>query len=128
MTAQLVRRCVAGAARTVLPAVDHRDFEEVAVSETIVDAHHRPIGPRHDRPHRHMLVEGLIGGGAAAQEQFRIVVELGPLAGIVVRDFMVVPGDERRRLGVQAPQIGVEPVLRIAVAIGRQRQMCIRDR
>ena len=34
---------------------------------------------------------------------------------------MIVPGDKRRRRGVNALQIGIEPVLGVAVAVGRQR-------
>ena len=40
---QLVRRRIAGFARPVLAAVDHRDFQEVAEGEAVVDAHHRPV-------------------------------------------------------------------------------------
>ncbi len=67
-----------------------------------------------------MLVESLIGGRAPAKEQIRIIVELRPSVRIVVGDLVIVPGDESGCLRVQALEVGIQPILGIAVAVGRQ--------
>lgn len=105
-----------------MPAVDQRNFHQVAEGETVIDPHQRPIRARHDRAHRHVLVKGLVRGGAADQELRRIVEILRPLVGIVVLHFVIVPGHERGCLRMQALQVGIEPVLRVAIAVGRQRR------
>ena len=122
MAAALVRRPVTGLARAVLPAVDDRDFDEIAEREAIVDPHQRAVRTRQDRPHRHMLVERLIGRRAPDQELRRIVEIFRVFVGVIVLHFVIVPGDKRRHLRVQALQVLVQSVLRIAVAIGRQRR------
>ena len=122
MAAALVRRAVAGFARAILPAVDHGNLDQVAEGEAVVDPHHRALRMRQDRPHRHVLVERLVGGGALQQKARRLDEPLRPLVGVIVLDFVVVPGDQRRRSRVQVLQVGIEPVLRIAVAIERQRR------
>ena len=45
-----------------------------------------------------------------------------PAVGVVVLDLVVVPSDERRDLRVEPLKVGIEPVLRIAVAVGGQRR------
>ena len=52
----------------------------------------------------------------------RVIERLRPFVGVIVLHFVIVPGDERRHLRMQILKIGVEPVLRIAIAVGRQRR------
>jgi hypothetical protein len=68
-----------------------------------------------------VLVEGLVGGGAPLEEDVGIVERLRPPVGVVVLDLVVVPGDQRGRLGVEPLEIGIELVLSVPVAIGGQR-------
>ena len=57
----------------------------------------------------------------AAPHQRRIVILLRHLAGIVVVDFVIVPGKEPRTGGVRCLQVGVAVVLGIARAIVAER-------
>ena len=120
MSATLVGRRITGLARAVLPAVDDGYFDETAQGETVIDPHQRNVWSREDRPHRHMFVKSLIGRGAPEQELRRIVERLRPFIGIIVLHFVIVPGDDGRHLRVQLLQVGIEPVLGIAIAISRQ--------
>jgi len=114
MAAALVRRSVTGLAGAVLPAVDHRNLDQITEGKTIVDPHHRALGMRQDRPHRHVFVECLIGRRALLQETRRLNEPLRPLIGVVVLHLVIVPGDERRHLRMQALQIRVEAILGVA--------------
>ena len=118
--AAALARAVAGAARAVLPAVEQMDAQQVAPIERGVDAHAIAGRPR-PRRQRHVLVERLIGGGAALQERGGRDQIFRPGAGIVVLHLVVVPGDQATGGGVQALQIRIAAVLRIAVAIERER-------
>ena len=74
------------------------------------------------RAHRHVFVEGLIGGGAPDQELLGVVGSFRPFIRVIVLHFVIVPGDDRRNPCVQILQIRIEPILRIAIAVGRQRR------
>ncbi len=94
MTAALARRTVAGLAGAILPAVDHRDVDQIAEGEAVIDPHDRAFRMRQDRTHRHVLIERLIRRRALQQKARRFDEPLRPLIGIVVLDFMVVPRDQ----------------------------------
>src|SRR6516164_7927266 len=70
---------------------------------------------------RHVLIKGLVGCGAPEKELRRIVKGLRPLAGVVVLDLVIIPGDQRRHLGVKALQILIAAILGVAIAIGGER-------
>src|SRR5580692_8436463 len=86
--AALVRRRVTGLAGAILPPIDHRDLDEIAETEAIINPHDRSFGPRQDRPHRHVLVKRPIGRRAANEELPWIVEKFSPLVGIVVLHLM----------------------------------------
>ena len=83
-----------------------------------MDAHRAAL---RRNPQRHVLEVGLVGRGAAAQEALGIVAGRFAVAGIVVDDLVVVPGQDPRMRGVGGLQIGVALVQRVAVAVGVQR-------
>jgi hypothetical protein len=69
-----------------------------------------------------LLVERPVACGAAKQEPFRVVESFRPFVGVVVLHLMIVPGNQRRHLGMQTLQIWIEPIPCIAIAVGRQRR------
>ncbi len=105
-----------------MTSIDDGNFDEIAEGEAIVDSHQRTVGPRHDRAHRHVFAEGLIGGHAPNQKLLWIVESFRPFIGVIILHFVIVPGDDRRNLCMQILQIRIEPILRIAIAVGRQRR------
>ena len=122
MSAAFIGRRITGLTRAVLPAIDNGYFDEIAQGVAVIDPHHRAVWPRDDRAHRHVFVKGLIGRGAPAQKLLWIVERLRPFVGVIILHFVIVPGDDRWNLRMQALQVRVEPVLRIAIAVGRQRR------
>jgi len=69
-----------------------------------------------------VLVVGLEGGGAAAQERVGRLAVLGRLVGPVVVDLVVVPGDDPREARMGGLEVGVGLVLRVAVAVVLERR------
>ena len=69
-----------------------------------------------------VLEEGLVGCGPPRTEALRIGERRRPLRGVIVLDLVVVPRRERRHLGVEPLEIWIHAVLRVPVAIGRQRR------
>ena len=63
-------RARAGLPRAVLAGVEHVEAREPAPVEVGVDAHVAALGA-HARRQRHVLVVGLVGGGAALEERRR---------------------------------------------------------
>ena len=75
----------------------------------------RPVRAEARAAQRHVLVVRLVRGGAA-REEIRIEV-FGPVVGVIVVDFVVVPGHEPRRRSVAALQVGIAFVERVTVAV-----------
>ena len=69
------------------------------------------------RPHRHVLEVGLVGGGAAGQEGGGVGVAAVLVVGVVVFHLVVVPGADPGVGGVAGPQVGIELVQGVALAV-----------
>ena len=109
----------AGPARAILASVQHEELGQIAIADALVNRHLQ-AAIQAGATDRHGLVEGLIAGGAAAQEIVGPAALVGPDAGIVVQHLMIVPDHQTGRRRVQALQVRVGPVQRIAVAIAGQ--------
>ncbi len=107
-----------GCMRAVLAIVEHEEGREVAECIAVVQQRIRTARQR-ARRERHVLVVGLIGGGAA-HEKGRVEV-LPLVVGIVVVDFVIVPRHEPRRRRVHALQVGVLFIQRVAITVLVQR-------
>ncbi len=70
---------------------------------------------------RHVLVVSTVGGGAAREKALARHAVLGLVVGVVVVDFVVVPGHDPRAGAVRGLQIGIGLVQRIARAIVIER-------
>ncbi len=96
------------------------EIDEIAELQPAVDAHVRTGRPgRH--PYRHVLVVGLIRGGAPQQEDRRRRAVLVEVAGVVVLDLVIVPADDERRRAVRGDEVGIRLVEAVAVAVVDQR-------
>ena len=102
----------------VLAVVDQIETGKVAVVEVVVDAHLVRLRTHRQR-HRHVLEEGLVGGGAAQQEGRIEILALRP--GVVVFDLVVVPGEGPGHRCVDVLQVAVGFVLGVTHAIAIQR-------
>ena len=97
------------------------EAQQLAVGQPVVHPH--CIGAAHAGQavhqgrgaQRHVFIEGLVGGGAAQQEVSGVFLAL--VAGVVVFDLMVVPGDDPGAQGVGGLQVGVAAMQGIAVAV-----------
>ena len=110
--------------RAVLTAVEHVKAGQPAPVEPAVQTRMGEVDVR-GGAQRHVLEIGLVSRGPATQE-----VRAEPLrlpAGIVVVDLVVIPRHQPRHRGVQALQVGVGLVLRVPVAVLRQRRHLVPD-
>ena len=103
-----------------MPRVEHVQIDQAAELQPPVEAHVAARGQRAGAQ-RHRFVVRLIGGGAAQHEELRRRVVLVEVAGVVVVDLVIVPGDHPRRRGVRRHQVAVRFVQRVAVAIVDER-------
>lgn len=90
----------------VLAGVEDGDLSEVAEGQAAID---RGLGSDRERfgTEREVLVERLVGGGAAGEEEVDRRVVLGDAGGVVVFDLVVVPGRDPGEGGVGGLEIGI---------------------
>ena len=100
----------------VLAGVEDEERAQRSIGKAAIQSRRRPV--RRGRPaQRHVLVVRLVGGGAAAQELLDRHVPIRKRRGVVVLDFVIVPGDHPRACGMGGLQRGIEVILRVSAAV-----------
>ena len=98
---------------TVLAGVEHVELREAAVGEGAIQEHVGAVGLR-GATERHVLEVGLVGSGTTEEiGGVGLAFAAGVVAGVVVADLVVVPGDDPGGEGVGALEGGIgfiEPV------------------
>jgi hypothetical protein len=106
--------------RAILPAVEHQDRDEIAVTAARVRLLLPGDGHESARE-RLVLVPGLISRSPPCQEHGPRIALKRVLAGVVVRDLVIVGDEKPWRSGMRSLQIRIGFVQRIAEAIVVER-------
>ena len=125
-----VVRKAAGLIGPVLTSVKEADLGEAAEAEAAVQLDRWTDRARR-RPQWHVLVVGLVRRGALQRERRRVlelraaIVDLVDEVGVVVLDLVIIRHDEERMCRQRGLQLWVSAVLRVTVAVVRQRPQLV---